>query len=99
MNRIIEQVKQCFDIEDCTFIPVCGHEGGRNSIMIVSRNGDKQYILRVSDLRDRTEKDYLAETEYIHYLAEKGAPVADVIRKSVLRDIGHRRIQRILCLI
>lgn len=79
MNRIIEQVKQCFDIEDCTFIPVCGHEGGRNSIMIVSRNGDKQYILRVSDLSDRTEKDYLAETEYIHYLAEKGAPVADVI--------------------
>ncbi len=79
MIRIIEQVKQLFDIEDYTFTPVAGHEGGRNRIIIVSKNEDKQYILRISDLGDRSEKDYLAETEYIHYLAENGAPVADVI--------------------
>ena len=79
MIRIIEQVKQLFDIEDYTFTPVTGHEGGRNRIIIVSKNEDKQYILRISDLGDRNEKDYLAETEYVHYLAENGAPVADVI--------------------
>ena len=30
-------------------------------------------------LGDRTEKDYLAETEFVHFLAENGAPVANVI--------------------
>lgn len=79
MIRIIEQVKQLFDIEDYTFTPVTGHEGGRNRIIIVSKNEDKQYILRIADFGDRSEKDYLAETEYVHYLAENGAPVADVI--------------------
>ena len=79
MIRIIEQVKQLFDIEDYTFTPVTGHEGGRNRIIIVSKNEDKQYMLRIADLGDRSEKDYLAETEYVHYLAENGAPVADVI--------------------
>ena len=79
MIRIIEQVKQLFDIEDYTFTPVTGHEGGRNRIIIVSKNEDKQYILRIADLGDRSEKDYLAETEYVHYLAENGAPVANVI--------------------
>lgn len=79
MIRIIEQVKQLFDIEDYTFTPVTGHEGGRNRIIIVSKNEDKQYILRIADLGDRSEKDYLAETEYVHYLAENGAPVADVV--------------------
>ena len=79
MTYILEQAKTIFDIEDCTFTPVIGHEGGRNLIVIVSRNGDNKYVLRISDIGDRTEKDYLAETEFIQYLAENGAPVADVI--------------------
>ena len=79
MNKIYEQIKNIFNIKDYTFTPVTGHEGGRNRIIIVSKNEDKQYILRIADLGDRSEKDYLAETEYVHYLAENGAPVADVI--------------------
>ena len=79
MTYILEQAKTIFDIEDCTFTPVIGHEGGRNLIVIVSSNGDNKYVLRISDIGDRTEKDYLAETEFIQYLAENGAPVADVI--------------------
>ena len=79
MNKIYEQIKNIFDIKDYTFTPVTGHEGGRNRIIIVSKNEDKQYILRIADLGDRSEKDYLAETEYVHYLAENGAPVAYVI--------------------
>ena len=79
MKRILQQAKQLFALEDCTFAPVSGHEGGRNRIVTVSRNGEKQYILRISALGDRSENDYLAETEFIRFLAESGAPVADVI--------------------
>ena len=42
-------------------------------------NKRKKYILCASTLGDRTEKDYLAETEFERYLAENGAPVANVI--------------------
>ena len=79
MKRIPEQLKQLYELEGCTFTPVTGHEGGRNLIVIVSRNGEKQYVLRISGLGDRSENDYLAETEFVRFLAENGAPVADVI--------------------
>ena len=79
MKRIPEQLKQLYALEGCTFTPVTGHEGGRNLIVIVSRNGEKQYVLRISGLGDRSENDYLAETEFVRFLAENGAPVADVI--------------------
>ena len=79
MDGILEQAKSRYSLEGCTFTPVSGHEGGRNRIVIVSRNGDKQYVLRISTLGDRSGNDYLAETEFVRFLAENGAPVADVI--------------------
>ena len=79
MTGIPEQAKHLFALEDCSFTPVSGHEGGRNRILIVRRNGENKYVLRISDLGDRTEEDYLAETEFVRFLAENGAPVADVI--------------------
>ena len=79
MEQIIEQAQKLYPLEDCIFTPVSGHEGGRNRIVIVSRNREKEYILRISDTGDRSENDYLAETEFIRFLAENGAPVADVI--------------------
>ena len=79
MKKIIEQAKKLYSLEGCNFTSVSGHGGGRNKIVIVSRDGEKLYVLRASALGDRTEKDYLAETEFVHYLAENGAPVADVI--------------------
>ena len=79
MKHILEQAKQLYSLEGCTFTPVSGHEGGRNLIVIVSRNGEKESVLRFSGLGDRTEEEYLAETEFIHTLAQDGAPVADVI--------------------
>ena len=59
--------------------PVEGHEGGRNSIYICRKDGENKYALRISATGDRTEEEYLAETEFVHYLAENGAPAADVI--------------------
>ena len=79
MKRILEQAICLYALEGCTFTPVSGHEGGRNQIVTVSRNGEKQYVLRISALGDRDENDYLAETEFVRFLAENGAPVADVI--------------------
>ena len=79
MNRILEHVKALYPLKDCTFTEVSGHEGGRNRIVIVSRDGEKQCALRISALGDRSEADYLAETEFVRYLAENDAPVADVI--------------------
>ena len=79
MNKILEQAKKLYSLKNCTFTPVSGHEGGRNLIVIVSRDGEKLYVLRISALGDRTEKDYLAETEFVRFLAENGAPVANVI--------------------
>ena len=79
MNKILEQAKKLYSLEDCTFTPISGHEGGRNLIVIVSRDEEKLYVLRISALGDRSENDYLAETEFVRYLAENGGPVADVI--------------------
>ena len=79
MKRVLEQLKHLYNLEDCIFTPVSGHEGGRNRIFIVSRDGIKQYVLRISDIGDRSGADYLAETEFVHFLAENAAPVADVI--------------------
>ena len=79
MTNIIEQAKKLYSLENCNFTPVSGHEGGRNLIVIVSRDGEKLYVLRISSLGDRSENAYLAETEFVRYLAENGAPVANVI--------------------
>ena len=79
MKRILEHAKQLYSLDEYNFTPVSGHEGGRNQIVIVSRNGEKKFVLRISTTGDRTENDYLAETDFVHFLAENGAPVADVI--------------------
>ena len=89
MTGILEQAKHLYALEDCAFAPVSGHEGGRNRIVTVSRNGEKQYVLRFSGLGDRSGNDYLAETEFVRYLAENGAPVADVIPSARGRLAEH----------
>ncbi len=79
MKRILEHAKQLYSLDECNFTPVSGHEGGRNRIFICSKGVEKKFVLRISTTGDRTENDYLAETDFVHYLAENGAPVVDVI--------------------
>ena len=79
MKQIIEQAKKLYSLEEYTFTPLSGHDGGRNRIFICCKGGEKKFVLRISATGDRTENDYLAETDFVHYLAENGAPVADVI--------------------
>lgn len=70
-----------FDLNDAIEIP--GHEGGRN---LVYRIGEEA-ILRISTLQDRVLEDYKAEIEYVHFLAENGAPVADTLLSKNQRRI------------
>ena len=79
MERIIEKIAELYPLKGYAFSPVSEHEGGRNRMIVCSLNGEKKYILRILAPEDRTEEDYLAETEFVHYLAQNGAPVADVI--------------------
>ena len=79
MNTVIEKAKALYALDGYEYLQVPGHEGGRNEILVCRKDGENRYVLRVSALEDRTEEDYLAETEFVHYLAEHGAPVADVI--------------------
>ena len=78
MNTI-EQAKRLYGLEGFELKPVAEHEGGRNSVFVCSKNSEKKYVLRISELNDRSMEDYLAETEYIRFLKENGASVADVI--------------------
>ena len=79
MNRILEKAKALYALDGYEFLRVPGHEGGRNEILICRKGGERRYVLRISALEDRREEDYLAETEFVRYLAGHGAPVADVI--------------------
>ena len=77
--KILEQAIKLFSLEDYDCCEVEGHEGGRNRIFICSKDGKKKFVLRISATGDRTENDYLAETEFVRFLAKNEAPVADVI--------------------
>ncbi|MCR4712973.1 MAG: phosphotransferase [Treponemataceae bacterium] len=78
-STTLEHAKKLYSLQDFDFMEISGHEGGRNQLFVCSKDNEKKYVLRVSSLGDRTEQEYLAETEFVHYLAENGAAVADVI--------------------
>lgn len=88
-NNIFEQARELYQLNGYELQAVAGHEGGRNDIYICSLNGEKKYVLRISTTGDRTEEDYLAETEFVHYLAVGGALVADVIPSKNGRLVEH----------
>ncbi len=77
--KTLEQAVKLFSLQDYDCREVEGHEGERNKIFVCSKGGEKKFVLRISATGDRTEKDYLAETDFVRYLAENGAPVADII--------------------
>ena len=79
MTNVFEKAKAFYELENFEFDQVGGHDGGRNLVYVCEQNGRKKYVLRISALGDRSEEEYLAETEFVHYLAENGASVADVI--------------------
>ena len=78
-TNILNLAKELYELNGYELHAVPGHEGGRNEVYICTLDGERKYVLRISATGDRTEEEYLAETEFVHYLAANGAPVADVI--------------------
>lgn len=72
-KKLLDDVSKLFGIPNGDIEALSGHEGGRNRVYRCSKG-----IIRISELDDRTFEDYLAETEFVHYLALNGASVADV---------------------
>ena len=77
-DPILKEALCRFGMEAWTIGKIPEHEGGRNEIFVLENSNKEKCILRISALGDRTKEDYLAETEFVHYLAQNGAPVADV---------------------
>ena len=79
MKGILAQARLLYSLSKCKIEEAPGHEGGRNTVFICTLDSNNKYVLRISELGDRTEAQYMAETEFVHFLAANNAPVADVI--------------------
>lgn len=77
--RVQEIIRKYYQLSEYEMVPVESHEGGRNLVMICRYEGEPRYVVRLSSTGDRREQDYLAEAEFVHYLAQGGASVADVL--------------------
>lgn len=87
---LIERAGLLYRTEGCKITRVPGHDGGRNTVFILTSAEGTKTVLRVSELPDRTETDYLAETDFVHFLAQNGGPVADVIP-----SVNQRFVERV----
>ncbi len=92
MQKILEYSKILYELTAYEIEQISEHEGGRNHVFVCSQYGEKKCILRISSLGDKEETDYLAETEFVHYLAQNGAPVADV-----LPSVNGRYVESFTC--
>ena len=89
MENDFKTILNLFGAETWSVSKVPGHEGGRNSIFVIENAEGKKRVLRISMLDDRTEEDYFAETEFIHFLAANGASVTDVIPSVNGKFVEH----------
>ncbi|MBE6022590.1 MAG: aminoglycoside phosphotransferase [Cellulosilyticum sp.] len=77
-NGLLSEIARAYSLDGYLFNQIEAHDGGRNLVYICSNDSTK-YVLRLSCLADRTQEDYLAEIEFVHYLSQNGASVSDVI--------------------
>lgn len=72
-------VAQHYDMDGYSMQPVSSHEGGRNVVYMCEKAQEPPRVLRVSYQNDRGEEEYLSELEFVRYLRDNGASVADVV--------------------
>lgn len=89
MENDFKTILNLFGAETWSVSKVPEHEGGRNSIFVIENAEGKKRVLRISMLDDRTEEDYFAETEFIHFLAANGASVTDVLPSVNGKFVEH----------
>ena len=85
---MLNAIKRDFGLEAFELSLVNGHEGGRNQVYICCKDDIKR-VLRISYLSDRTLENYVAETEFVRYLNENGAPVA-----GVFSSVNGKRVEQ-----
>lgn len=84
---LLKSAAGLYDLNLTDLKAVPGHEGGRNRIFFCRRQTGEKCVLRISSLPDRTGEDYLAETEFVRFLSENGAPVAEVLLSANRRTV------------
>ena len=100
-EKILPVVREQYAVSGYVFRALESHEGGRNVIYIGEKEAAPSYVLRISYQNDRTKEEYLAELEFVHYLAENGASVSDVIATGegkLLCEIGYESNMLTVCL-
>ena len=58
MERLLENIKSMYDLNDYGLITVPGHEGGRNLVYVCAGEEKPEYVLRLSLL---DAHDYLQD--------------------------------------
>lgn len=89
---VIDDFLRLFGVSDYDSERIAEHDGGRNSVFALAKDGKRRYVLRLCSLGDRTEEDYRAETEFVRYLSASGAPVANCVlsaRGRAVEKIGE----------
>lgn len=66
---MLTEIRKLFNLEKYEMKEVESHEGGRNWIFLCENEGKYRFAIRISLTGDRREEEYLAETEFVHYLA------------------------------
>ncbi len=79
---ILPIIEQRYALEGYTKKQIPAHQGGRNVVYMYETKAGEFTVIRISFLQDRSYEDILAEAEYIRYLAENGASVANVIHSK-----------------
>lgn len=79
MKTDINKIIKIYNLSEYELSQVPEHEGGRNLIFVCKKEDVPECVLRISLTGDRTEEEYLAETEFVHFLAKNKAAVTDVI--------------------
>lgn len=90
--HLLPALSALYGLQGHAFRLIPAHEGGRNAVYRCEREGAATRMLRIAFLPDRSHADFLAETEYIRYLAAHGGGVADVLPSrsgSLVEAVTH----------
>lgn len=100
-RSILPVVTLKYGLEGYELNALQSHEGGRNAIYMCEKENALPYVLRISYQNDRSKEDYLAELEYVRYLHDNGASVADVISSkagNLVEELKYENETLFICL-
>ena len=57
LNKFLDNAKNLYSLDGYEFSEVPGHEGGRNLVYVCAREGEPEYVLRLSILGDKNAEE------------------------------------------